>query len=214
MLPLFTDQLDKERRLVFQQLKAFENNFVLAGGTAIMLQIGHRLSYDFDCFCETWELPQNILAKIHKVFGHKIHLKLKTSEMITVSTEQKIDVSFVSHPFKILRPVVKTDSIGLFHLDDLVASKAYTVGRRNTWRDYVDLFYFMKNKIYTLDKIVKLTKQKFGGEFNEKLFMSQISYFGDINIVPTVFLKEKYTDDEIKSFFENEVKKYLKKIIK
>ena len=204
------DQLDKEHRLVFQRLKAFENNFVLAGGTAIMLQIGHRLSYDFDCFCETWELPINILAKIHKVFGHKIHLKLKTSEMIIVTTEQKVDVSFVCHPFKILRPEIKTDSIGIFHLDDLVASKAYTVGRRNTWRDYVDLFYFIKNKIYSLDKIIELTKQKFGSEFNEKLFMGQLSYFGDIDIVPTVFLKEKYSDDEIKNYLQSQVREYLR----
>lgn len=213
MLPLFTDQLDKERRLVFQQLKAFENNFVLAGGTAIMLQIGHRLSYDFDCFCETWELPLNILAKIHKVFGHKILLKLKTSEMIILSTEQKIDISFISHPFRILRPKIKTDSIGLFHLDDLAASKAYTVGRRNTWRDYVDLFCFIKNKIYSLDKIIELAKQKFGGEFNEKLFVGQLSYFSDIDIVSTIFLKKTYTDNEIKSFLSQSVEDYLKKIL-
>ena len=187
---------------------------MLAGGTAIMLQIGHRLSYDFDCFCETWELPINILAKARKIFGDKILIKLETSEMIIITTEKKVDVSFICHPFKIIRPEIKTDSIDIFHLDDLVASKAYTVGRRNTWRDYVDLFYFMKNNIYSLDKIIELTKEKFGGEFNEKLFLGQLSYFGDINIVPTIFLKEKYSDEEIKSYLQSQVKDYLKKILK
>jgi len=177
-----------------------------------MLQIGHRLSYDFDCFCETWELPLNTLAKAHKIFGDKILVKLKTSEMIIVTTEKKVDVSFVCHPFKILRPEIRTESIGIFHLDDLVASKAYTVGRRNTWRDYVDLFYFMKNKIYSLDKIIGLTKQKFGGEFNEKLFLGQLSYFGDIDVVPTVFLKEKYSDGEIKNYLQSQVKDYLRSV--
>lgn len=177
-----------------------------------MLQIGHRLSYDFDCFCETWELPINILAKAHKVFGDKILTKLQTSEMIIITTEKKVDVSFVCHPFKIIRPEIKTDSIDIFHLDDLVASKAYTVGRRNTWRDYVDLFYFMKNKIYSLDRIIELTKEKFGGEFNEKLFLGQLTFFDDIDIVPTVFLKEKYGDLEIKTYLQEQVRGYLKSL--
>lgn len=211
MLPQFTDQLDKDRQQVFRLLKAFSGDFVLAGGTAIMLQMGHRLSYDFDCFCKTWELPQNTLAKAHKIFGSKISLKLKTSEMISVTTENGVDVSFVSHPFRIIRPVIKTGLINLFHLDDLAASKAYTIGRRNTWRDYVDLFVFIKSNTYSLKKIVKLAKQKFGGEFNEKLFVGQLSYFDDIDIVPVQFIGIKpYSDKEVKSFLEEEVRAYVK----
>lgn len=213
MLPRFMDQLDKERRLVFQKLKAFENDFVLAGGTAIMLQIGHRISYDFDCFCESWELPINMLAKAHNIFGQNLTLKLQTSEMITVSTTQNIEISFVSHPFKILRPVIKTDSISLFHLDDLAASKAYTIGRRNTWRDYVDLFILMKLNLYSLEKLIKLAGQKFGGNFNEKLFVGQLSYFDDIKTVPVEYVDKKYSDDEIKSYLQQVVEDYLKKVL-
>lgn len=45
MSQLFLDQLDSERKRVFDKLAAFADTFVLAGGTAIMLQIGHRKSY-------------------------------------------------------------------------------------------------------------------------------------------------------------------------
>lgn len=210
MLPQFTDRLNKERQQVFQQLKAFSKGFVLAGGTAIMLQIGRRMSYDFDCFCEQWELPLNIMTKARQVFGSKIIVKLKTVEMVSFSTETGVDVSFVSHPFKILQPVIKTDTISLFHLDDLVASKAYTIGRRNTWRDYVDIFIFMKSKIYSLEKIVKLADKKFGGEFNEKLFLGQLTYFKDLDVVHVEYLKESYSEQEIKSFLEKEVSTYVK----
>ncbi|PIP63300.1 hypothetical protein CO165_03750 [Candidatus Roizmanbacteria bacterium CG_4_9_14_3_um_filter_33_18] len=210
MLPQFTDRLNKERQQVFQQLKAFAKEFVLAGGTAIMLQIGRRVSYDFDCFCEQWKLPLNIMMKARKVFGSKIIVKLKTAEMISFSTETGIDVSFVCHPFKIIRPVIKTDTISLFHLDDLVASKAYTIGRRNTWRDYVDIFIFMKSKIYSLKKIVELADKKFGGEFNEKLFLGQLTYFKDIDVVHVDYLVQSYSEQEIKSFLEKEVESYVK----
>jgi len=81
------------------------------------------------------------------------------------------------------------------------------------WRDYVDLFFFLKWRFYSIKKIIALAKEKFGGEFNEKLFLGQLVYFDDIKIVPTVFLKESYTDDEIKSFLEKEVEAYIKKIL-
>jgi len=67
MSPLFLDQLDKERRQVFKKLKVFSSSFVLAGGTAIMLQIGHRLSYDFDLFCSNDKLLMNFI--INKMGG-------------------------------------------------------------------------------------------------------------------------------------------------
>jgi len=213
MLPQYMAQLEKERQEVFKRLKSFSSQFVLAGGTAIMLQIGHRKSFDFDCFCEEGELPSDLLTKVSKVFGRSFKIFFESSEILTIKTEKEIDISFVAHPFKILRPVIKTSSISLFHLDDLVANKAYTIGRRNTWRDYVDLFFFLKWRFYSIEKILTLAKEKFGGEFNEKLFLGQLVYFDDIKIVPTVFLKESYTDDEIKSFLEKEVEAYIKKIL-
>jgi len=39
------------------------------------------------------------------------------------------------------------------------------------WRDYVDLFFFLKWRFYSIEKIITLAKEKFGGEFNEKLFL-------------------------------------------
>lgn len=44
MLQQYLDQLSPERQAVFKKLKHFADRFTLAGGTAIMLQIGHRLS--------------------------------------------------------------------------------------------------------------------------------------------------------------------------
>ena len=213
MLPLYMDQLEEERQEVFKKLKSFSSQFVLAGGTAIMLQIGHRKSFDFDCFCEAAELPFDLLTKVNKVFGRSLKIVFESSEILIIRTEKEIDISFVAHPFKILRPVIRTSWISLFHLDDLVANKAYTIGRRNTWRDYVDLFFFLKWRLYSIEKIIALAKEKFGGEFNEKLFLGQLVYFGDIKIVPTFFLKESYTDDEIKSFLEKGVEAYIKKIL-
>ncbi len=212
MLPLFLDQLNNERQTAFKKLAAFAPPFVLAGGTAIMLQIGHRKSFDFDCFCEPETLPANLVRKIRRVLGNSIIVKRKTSEFITVVTPQQVEITFVCHPYKPLQKPIKTSGIPLFHLDDLAANKAYTLGRRPAWRDYVDLFFFMKQKVYSIKKIIELAEEKFGGEFNSKLFCQQLTYFDDVIITDTEFLKHSYAVKQIQNFLGDQVRAYLKAV--
>ena len=209
MSPPYMDQLDLVRQRVFKQLKAFKERFALAGGTAIMLHIGHRLSYDFDCFSEK-ELPQDLLRTIRMVFGPKITPLVDTGDILTVKTADGVELTFVFHPYKPLQKTIPTDSIPLFHLDDLAANKAYTIGRRGAWRDYVDLFFLLQSKRYSLLQVIDLAKKKFAGEFNEKLLLEQLTYFDDVTIVDTVFLKESYTISQIQSYLENQVEVYIK----
>lgn len=212
MLPQYLDKLSPERQAVFRELKRFSGDFTLAGGTAIMLQIGHRLSFDFDCFSEK-ELPKTILRKAKDIFGTSIIPRILTPEQLTFKSKEDVEITFVYHPYKPLKKPIQTTSLALYHLDDLAANKAYTIGRRGVWRDYVDLFFFLKWKLYTIEKIITLANRKFEGEFNEKLFLEQLTYFNDLAIVPTIFLKESYTDSQIKSFLEKQVEKYLSLIL-
>lgn len=209
MLLPFMDQLDRERQEVFKKLKEFSDRFILAGGTAIMLQIGHRKSYDFDCFTE-YKLHTNLLNKARKAFGNNIIPQIDTSDMLAIKIEKGIEISFVFHPFRPIKKPITTPYIHVFHLDDLAANKAYTIGRRGVWRDYVDIFFMLKKGFYTLDDYQILGKKKFGEGFNERLFLQQLTYFDDVNIVPITFLKGSYTSSEIKLFLEEKVRKYLK----
>ena len=212
MLPPYLDQLDSERKEVFKKLGRFSKSFTLAGGTAIMLQIGHRMSFDFDCF-GSQKLSDSLPRKVRDVLGKFIYLKLRSPEQITFHTEKGIEVTFVYHPYKPLKKPIETDSIAFFHLDDLAANKAYTVGRRGVWRDYVDLFFLLKWRLYTLEHLTALAEKKFAGEFSDKLFLQQLTYFDDITVVDTEFLKESYTPSEIKAFLEREVEEYVRKIL-
>lgn len=213
MSPLYTGKLDPERQEVFEKLKKFSPDFVLAGGTAIMLQIGHRTSYDFDCFSMEL-LPDRLLRKAKNIFGNTILPELDSREQLTLKTASSVSIAFIYHPYKPLKPLITTSSISLFHLDDLAANKAYTIGRRPAWRDYIDLFFFLKWNLYTLDDIIRFTNEKFQGEFNEKLFLEQIVYYDDVDIFQTGFLKESYTDSQIQSFLSQKVEEYLKEFLK
>jgi len=173
-----------------------------------MFQIGHRLSYDFDVFSYS-PVKKNVLYKVKQNFGSNIYIETETSDILSIKTNKGVVITFVFHPYKAIKKCILTPSISLFHLDDLAANKAYTIGRRGAWRDYVDLFFFLKWNFYSIDTLISLATKKFGGEFNEKLFLSQLTYFADIDIVSTVYIKEKYSDDEIKAFLEKKVHDYI-----
>lgn len=211
MLPPYLGQLDNERQEVFHKLVAFNKEFILAGGTAIMLQIGHRESYDFDCFTGCQEdINPNLFRKIKRVFGLQTYKILENPEMIFAHTPQGVELNFVWHPYKALRKTIPTSSLDILHLDDLVSSKANTLGRRPQWRDYVDIFFLIKWKYYSINAIVDLAEKKYGGEFNSKLFAKQLTYFEDVEVRPTVFLKESYSEKEIKSYLAKQAQNYIK----
>ena len=75
--------------------------------------------------------------------------------------------------------------------------KAYALGRRAKWKDYVDLYVIIRD-YYDIHKIIKRTRHIFGLEFNEKLFRAQLSYFKDIDYTEKVdYLKGFEVGDEI-----------------
>lgn len=90
----------------------------------------------------------------------------------------------------------------------IAANKAYKIQRGATWRDYVDLFFLLKKNFTTLEKVIADANKRFAGEFNEKLFLEQLVYFDDLEVVFTKFLQEKYTENQIKKFLIKTVKNY------
>jgi hypothetical protein len=85
-------------------------------------------------------------------------------------------------------------------LSTLAAMKAFALGRRAKWKDYVDLFFIIKQLGYR--EVISSAKSIFGNEFNEKLFRTQISYYQDIDYSEKVdYLTQNHpSDDEVKTF--------------
>lgn len=209
MLKLYQEIFDPERKKVFQKLKDFDKNGFLAGGTALALQIGHRKSFDFDIF-----LPKPISSQFYqkalKILGSQTNVRVRTGDIMLAQTAEKIDVHFVYYWYKNLQPLIKTNSLSLASIEDICANKAFTIGQRGAWRDYVDIFFLIKKGFFTFERIVEIAKKKYQGEFNPRLFSEQLTYFGDIKNFDIVFLKDSFSVLEIQSFLEKEVKQYLK----
>jgi predicted nucleotidyltransferase component of viral defense system len=60
--------LDSSRSSILDKLSKFKDEFYLAGGTALALQIGHRISVDFDFFTTKEFDNFSLLKKLDHIF--------------------------------------------------------------------------------------------------------------------------------------------------
>ena len=83
----------------------------------------------------------------------------------------------------------------------LSAMKAFALGRRAKWKDYVDLYFLLKG-YFSLSEISEKAKLLFEDEFSTKLFRQQISYFEDIDYREDVVFKKGFevSEEEVKDF--------------
>jgi len=159
-------------------LKMANREFGLVGGTAIALQIGHRRSIDFNLFSHKEFKNKDLLKKINRVAKISKILVNKTGELTFFSRDVK--VTFYNFPYKIEYEKSFDKIIKLPDLLTLAAMKAFALGQRAKWKDYVDLYFIIKD-FFPFEKISHKGKELFGSEFNEKLFRIQLSYFNDVN---------------------------------
>ena len=100
-------------------------------------------------------------------------------------------------------PIPFSERYGSFiKMPDLLtlgAMKAFALGDRAKWKDYVDLFFIMRD-FHSIEQIIERTEQYFGTHFNEKLFRQQLIYFEDISYKEVVEYLPGFevTDDEVK----------------
>ncbi len=156
----------------------FSKNFGLVGGTAIALQIGHRRSIDFDLFTGKPFSNFNIKKRISGRGG--IHNIFKDEEGQYTFIIDDVQFTFFHYPYKINFSKKFEDIVKFPNLLTLAAMKAFALGRRSKWKDYVDLYFIIRD-YHPMKNIIARGRKMFGNEFNEKLFRSQLAYFKDIN---------------------------------
>ena len=183
-------------------IKLFTSDFYLVGGTAIALHLGHRRSIDFDLFTDNTFDPILIRNKI-MVNKNIDHTFSQGSGELTVLIN-KVKVTFFHYPFIVQRNITFEQTLKLPDLITLGAMKAFALGRRAKWKDYVDLYFIFQK--HSFQELIDKTISIFKNEFNEKLFRTQLGYFNDIDHTELI----KYISGFEKR--DEEIKKYLEKI--
>ena len=170
--------LTPEQVRLLPLLKAVSKRFGLVGGTAVALHLGHRRSIDFDLFSHE-PFDNNALTRVVKLIAKITKTIVKhTGEYTFMRGEVK--VTFYHYPYVLPYKDHFNHLIKIPDVLTLAAMKAFALGKRAKWKDYVDLYFIMRDVAPSAD-IVQRGTGLFGNEFNEKLFRVHLSYFDDIN---------------------------------
>jgi hypothetical protein len=189
---------NKNQVEVFPYLKSFQRSFYLVGGTAIALHLGHRRSIDFDLFSATPLVKHRIKGKLIKIPFRQVPVFEDYDQLHLLMNDVK--VTFFHFPYPIEYPVKVDSMINMPTLLSLASMKAFALGRRAKWKDYVDLFFILKDH-YTIREICAETERNFGSQFSGKLFREQLAFHKDIDhSEPIEYLVPPVPEEEIKQF--------------
>ena len=192
--------LSKEQVDLLPDLSQFKKEFYLVGGTAIALHIGHRESIDFDLFKQKNIRKKDIYTKL-KTLDYKVSFA-DYNQINMISNGVKI--TFFQFPYEIPLDSKFENYLKMPDLLTLAAMKAFALGRRTKWKDYVDLYFILKFH-FTLKEVANKAKQIFKDQFIEKQFVAQLGYFKGINYDEevTYLIENPPSEKEVQDFLIN-----------
>jgi len=200
------DALTKEGEKIFEKLYSF-TGFYLAGGTALALQISHRISVDFDLFSPE-AIPKDLLSRVEKIFtGSRVQVSVNNSDELTVFVDG-IKVTFLRYPFKVYKDFAEDHGLKILTPKTIALTKSYSIGRRGSYKDYVDLYFLLEGDYISLEDIIQDCPKIFDAGFSDRLFLEQLVYMKDISEIEINFLRKKITKDELEKFFVKKVKDF------
>ncbi len=201
---LYWKILDAKRKALLPKLGFLkEEGFYLAGGTALALQIGHRKSLDFDFYKKESFAPGDLQnALVSKLGAENVKLSQMTQGFLGVEIGG-IEVTFFLYPYHIIK-LLEFDFGFVASIQDIAGMKMIAIVQRGTKRDFVDLYFLIKDM--GLKKILEAVTAKYPG-YNLYVGLQALLYFEDAergdNTAHNRF-------DPIAKFNWEEVKKYIR----
>lgn len=125
---MHTEAVTKEGSRLLPALPAF-NGFYLAGRTALALQIGHRVSVDFDFFSPD-PIAGTLLTKAQRILAlEPLTTVIDNSDQLTFLVSG-LKITFLTYLFPLIDPLVSLGGLSVLSVTEIAAIKAYTIGRR------------------------------------------------------------------------------------
>lgn len=160
------------------------------------------------------ELIKRFIGKVDKelkllkvdyrgVFGiHNFFLYLPSNEVL------KVDFSY--YPFGRIGKGLKYSGITIDSLYDIAVNKVHTISMQPRARDFIDIFFIVKEKKYTLRDLLKQAKIKFDWHIDPIQLGIQLLKAKEVKDYPRML--EKIEPKEWQDFFVAEARKLGKKI--
>lgn len=172
--------LPEAQRAVWPELQMLASRFVLYGGTALALRLGHRTSEDFDFFADAPVNPDGLLNSLPLLSGATVRQKAANTLTVTAHRPQPVKFSFFGLTLRRVRNPERTSDgvVRVASLLDLAACKMAVVQSRSEAKDYLDVAALLNNGM-TLADALGAAQAVYGVQFNPLITLKALNYFGD-----------------------------------
>ena len=153
------------------------SNFILAGGTNLALQMGHRKSVDLDLFpnvsFDAPKLEKHLIEKYHFISQRVLE------KDTVVGFINGIKIDFVAHIYPLLHSPFVEEGMRMYSLEDVASMKLVAISDNGTrLKDFVDIAY-LSTKLSLMDMFSSYVKK-----YNRPNYFHAakgLSYFEEIN---------------------------------
>ena len=198
---------DSQINLLSQLSKVLlDTDYYLAGGTALTLRIGHRLSKDFDWFAARIGDPEELFKRLK---ASDISFSIVSTAFETIYLNiNSTQVSFIGYDYPLLESTGIASSKFPFRiagLDDIACMKLSAIASRGARKDFVDL-HFLITEFRSLEEYLMLYKKKFENRDIGHVIRSLV-YFADAESEPELRIIKPFDWNKMKADFEDWIKK-------
>jgi hypothetical protein len=185
-----------------QKKPAFLSTFYLSGGTALSLQLGHRISEDLDFFTSGTFKGFEYQHQLEEI-GLLDHTELDDTGLNTNIDGVKIQL--LHYPYPLLENPFDWDGLRISGKLDIACTKLITISSRGGKKDFIDLFFLLKE--YTLQDLFGSLANKYTGiHYNKIHILKSLTYFVDADAQPMPRMLMNLSWDEVKDKIIESVK--------
>lgn len=179
------DILPRPLRRLWDELAAVPSEFVLYGGTAVALHLGHRHSVDFDFFGNRPFDPGKLTGSILFMTAATITQREPNTLSGIVERGGPVKLSFFGVPGlpRLAPPQIAPDNgLRIASLLDLAGTKVNVVQLRAEAKDYQDIDAILRDGRIDLSTALASAQALYGAQFNPQIALKALSFFGEGNL--------------------------------
>ena len=204
----FEALLPKQREVLSASAKPAQGwGAYLAGGLAVALQLGHRVSADFDWFTANTIPPDRLLDDIAAT-GLSVAVR-QNDEGTFLGQVDGLEYSVFRYRYDVVGPVQEVEGCRLASLNDIGAMKLSAICQRSVKRDYVDLHAILTSGRVSISDLVNAWNRKYPGK-DVGFALRALVYFTDVDKARMPEMLAKTTWAAIKADLEKLVSRHLR----
>jgi hypothetical protein len=179
---MYEQTIDKNTQRILKEIVqlGIADGMYLAGGTALALQLGHRVSVDLDIFSESDFSVKKKLEECGSI--GEVVVRGMEDGTLHISAGGVL-VSFLRYAYPLLFPTVSYLGMSLADERDIACMKLDAMASRGSKKDFIDLYFLLEK--YSLSELLELFSKKYASvKFSSAHIAKSLVYFEDAEKEP------------------------------